>query len=172
MLSRDPVLILDDHRLAKTTGVLPAAGFDHVCEISRARLARHGKDVTVVTWGAAALRVTELAAGLAERGIEVEIVDPRWLDRASFDRETVLESVGRTAALVIAEDAQRTLSMGGHILDYLYPDLHALLRAAPLRVTGQDAYSPVSKPLEAYVHIQDADIVAAITAAARRNESP
>ena len=31
MLSRDPVLVLDDHRLAKTTGVLPAAGFDHVC---------------------------------------------------------------------------------------------------------------------------------------------
>ena len=157
--------------LAKTTGTLPAAGFDHVTEIGVARLAREGTDVTVVTWGAALLQVTEIAAALAERGIEVEIIDPRWLDRASFDRETVLESVGRTGALIIAEDAQRTLSMGNQILDYLYPDLHALLRTAPLRVTAQDAYSPVSKPLEAFVNIQDADIEAAIVAAASSKET-
>ncbi len=171
MLSRDPVLVIDDHRLAKTTGTLPAAGFDHVTEIGVARLAREGSDVTVVTWGAALLQVTEIAAALAERGIEVEIIDPRWLDRASFDREAVLESVGRTGALIIAEDAQRTLSMGNQILDYLYPDLHALLRTAPLRVTAQDAYSPVSKPLEAFVNIQDADIEAAIVAAASSKET-
>ena len=74
----------------------------------------------------------------------------------------MLESVGRTGALVIAEDAQHTLSMGARILDYLQPNLHALLRTAPLRVSGLDAYSPVSKPLETFVHIQDADIRAAI----------
>jgi pyruvate/2-oxoglutarate/acetoin dehydrogenase E1 component len=74
--------------------------------------------------------------------------------------------VGRTGAIVIAEDAQHTLSMGARILDYLQPDLHALLRTAPLRVTGLDAYSPVSRPLEAYVHIQDDDVRAAIIAAA------
>ena len=166
MLSRDPVLVIDDHRLAKTTGLLPGAGFDHVTAIGLARLVRTGRDVTVVTWGYASLRVAEVVAALAERGIEAEVIDPRWLDRASFDRATVLESVSRTGALVIAEDAQRTLSMGSKILDYLYPDLHALLHTAPLRVTGQDAYSPVSKPLEAFVHIQDADIEAAIVAAA------
>ncbi len=165
MLSRDPVLVIDDHRLAKTTGLLPAAGFDHVVEIGKARLVRPGTDVTVVTWGYALLRVTALVDSLAERGIEVEVLDPRWLDRASFDRTAVLESVGRTGALVIAEDAQRTLSMGAKVLDYLYPDVHALLRTAPLRVTGQDAYSPVSKPLETSVHIQDADIEATIMAA-------
>ena len=78
----------------------------------------------------------------------------------------MLDSVARTGALVLAEEAQRTLSMGNQILDYLYPELHALLRTAPLRVTGQDVYSPVSKPLEAAVHLQDADIEAAIVAAA------
>jgi 2-oxoisovalerate dehydrogenase E1 component len=170
MLSRDPVLIIDDHRLAKTTGQLPASGFDHVTPIGKARQVRAGGDVTVVAWGYAALRVTELASALAERGIEVEIIDPRWLDRASFDRETVLGSVSRTGSLVMVEDAQRTLSMGGRILDYLYPDLHDLLRTAPLRVTGQDAYSPVSKPLEAFVHLQDTDIAAALVAAARASQ--
>jgi hypothetical protein len=59
--------------------------------------------------------------------------------------------------------------MGPRILDYLQPDLHRLLRVAPLRVTGLDAYSPVSKPLEAFVHIQDDDIRAALVAAARKD---
>ena len=110
-------------------------------------------------------------AALADEGISAEVIDPRWLDEASFPRAAVLESVGRTGAIVIAEDAQHTLSMGPRILDYLQPDLHASLRTAPLRVTGLDAYSPVSKPLEAYVHIQDHDIRAAIVAAAGKDDA-
>ena len=170
MLSRDPVLIIDDHRLARSTGVLPAAGFDHVVAIGTARLVRPGRDVTVVTWGYAVGRVAEAAAELAQRGIEAEIIDPRWLDEDSFPRAAVLESVGRTGALVIAEDAQHRLSMGPRILDYLGPELYPLLRSAPLRVTGLDAYSPVSKPLEAFVHIQDEDIERAIVTAATSRE--
>jgi 2-oxoisovalerate dehydrogenase E1 component len=170
--SRDPVIVIDDHRLAKTTGVLPAVGFDHVTPIGKARLARAGSDVTVVSWGYGLLRVMEVAAVLAARGIEVEVIDPRWLDRASFDRAAVLASVARTGALVIIEDARRSDSMGNQILDYLFPEAFELLRTAPLRVTGQDAYSPVSRPLETYVHLQDADIetalVTAATAAATR----
>ena len=124
-------------------------------------------DVTVVTWGYALHRALPIAEALAEQGISVEIIDPRWLDRASFDREAVLESVGRTGALVIAEDALRSFGMGAAILDHLMPDLFGLLRTAPLRVTGDDVFSPVSRPLERHVHIRDADIEAAIVAAAR-----
>ena len=118
----------------------------------------------------------EVVEALAARGIEVEVIDPRWLDRASFDREAVLASLARTGALVIVEDARRSDSMGNQILDYLFPEAFELLRTAPLRVTGQDAYSPVSRPLETYVHLQDADIetalvTAATAAAARRAQA-
>ena len=170
VLSRDPVLIIDDHRLAKTTGILPAAGFDHVVELGVARTVRPGRDVTVVTWGYAATRVFEVVSSLAEQGIEAEVIDPRWLDAASFPRADVLGSGGRTGAIVLAEDAQHTHSLGARILDYRQPDLHGLLRTAPLRVTGQDAYQPVSKPLEAFVHIQDDDIRVAIIAAAGKDD--
>ncbi len=174
--SRDPVIVIDDHRLAKTTGALPAAGFDHVTAIGKARLVRAGSDVTVVSWGYGLLRVLEVVEALAARGIEVEVIDPRWLDRASFDREAVLASLARTGALVIVEDARRSDSMGNQILDYLFPEAFELLRTAPLRVTGQDAYSPVSRPLETYVHLQDDDIeialvTAATAAAARRAQA-
>jgi 2-oxoisovalerate dehydrogenase E1 component len=166
MLSRDPVLVIDDHRLMRTTSPLPRAGFDHVIPTGKARLVRPGSDVTVVAWGHGLQRVTAAAEVLAERGISVEIVDPRWLDRATFDRETVLGSVAKTGALVIIEDAMRSFSMGSAILDYLLPDVFGSLRTAPLRVTGADVYSPVSKPLETYVHLRDEPIERAIVAAA------
>jgi len=57
--------------------------------------------------------------------------------------------------------------MGGQIIDYLLPDLFGYLRGSPLRVTGEDVYSPVSKPLETYVHLRDDNIEQAIVAAAR-----
>jgi 2-oxoisovalerate dehydrogenase E1 component len=167
MLSRDPVLVLDDHRLMKTSEPLPLAGIDYVIPLGRARTVRAGRDVTVIAWGHGLQRVTAVADILEGRGLSVEIIDPRWLDRATFDRETVLKSVGRTGGLVIVEDAMHSLSMGGLILDYLMPDLFSRLRAAPLRVTGEDVFSPVSRPLETFVHLRDENIEQAIVAAAK-----
>jgi 2-oxoisovalerate dehydrogenase E1 component len=162
MLSGDPVLVLDDHRLVRTTAALPPGGMDHVIPPGVSRLVRDGRDATVVTWGYGLGRVLAVADGLAGEGISLEIIDPRWLDRASFDRAGVLASVARTGKLVIVEDAQRTMSMGGLILDYLLPDLFEHLRAAPVRVTGEDVYSPVSKPLETFVLLRDESIEGAI----------
>ena len=167
MLSRDPVLVIDDHRLMKTTAPLPRAGIDYVIPLGKARVVKAGRDVTVVAWGYALQRVTAVVDRLVDQGLSVEIVDPRWLDRATFDRETVLASVGRTGGLVIVEDAMHSFSMGGQIIDYLLPDLFGCLRGSPLRVTGEDVYSPVSKPLETYVHLRDENIEQAIVAAAR-----
>jgi len=172
MLTRDPVLVIDDHRLMKLAAPLPPGGLDHVIPPGVARLVRSGEDVTVVAWGHARHRVVAIAEDLAaSEGLSIEIIDPRWLDRASFDRETVLASVRRTGALVIVEDATRSHSMGALILDYLLPDLFDGLKAAPLRVTGADVYSPVSKPLEPEVHLRDEPIVRAIVRAARAARS-
>lgn len=165
MLTRDPVLVIDDHRLMKTTSLLPPAGFDFVIPPGTSRLVRGGDDVTVLAWGRGLQVVVAMADRLAEEGVSVEIIDPRWLDRTSFDRAAVLASVGRTGALVIVEDAMRSFSMGSHILDHLLPDLFQHLRTAPLHVTGEDVYSPVSRPLETFVHLRDENVERAILAA-------
>ena len=124
--------------------------------------------MTVVAWGHTLHRVLAIAESLAaDEGIEVEVVDPRWLDRASFDRATVIASVRRTGALVIVEDATRSHSMGAAIIDDLLPDLYGSLRTAPRRVTGADVYTPVSKPLEAAVNLRDEPVVDAIVRAVR-----
>ncbi len=168
MLTRDPVLIIDDFRLMKRVGPLPPAGFDHVVPPGAARLARGGRDVTVLAWGETLHRVLAIADQLAAtEAIEAEVIDPRWLDRASFDRAIVIESVRRTGVLVIVEDATRSHSMGAMILDDLLSDLYGSLRTAPSRVTGADVYTPVSRPLEAAVNLRDEPIVEAIVRAAR-----
>jgi 2-oxoisovalerate dehydrogenase E1 component len=165
MLTRDPVLVIDDHRLSKATSSLPPAGLDYVIAPGSARLVRAGSDVTVLAWGHALTRVTAIADQLAESAISVEIVDPRWLDRASFPRGDVLRSAARTGALVLVEEAPRTFSMGAMILDYLSPDLYEALQDAPVRVTGEDVYLPVSKPLETQALLRDEEIAAAVVIA-------
>jgi 2-oxoisovalerate dehydrogenase E1 component len=172
MLSRDPVLVVEDHRLAKLTAVLPPAGIDFVVPLGSARVVRSGSDATVLAWSHALYRVVAIAERLAEQGISVEVIDPRWLDRATFDRETVLDSVGRTGVLVIVEDAMLSLSMGALVLDYLLPELFARLRTSPVRVTGEDVYTPVSAPLETYALLRDENIEDAIVASVRAAQRP
>ena len=172
MLSRDPVLVVEDHRLAKLASVLPTSGLDYVIPLGTARLVRPGTDVTVLAWSYALSRVVAIAEGLEGRGISAEVIDPRWLDRATFDREAVLASVGRTGAIVVVEDALRSFSVGANILDYLAPDLFPLLKSSPVRVTGEDVYTPVSEPLETYALLRDENIERGIikaTGAAQRH---
>ena len=166
MLSRDPVLVIEDHRLAKLATILPAAGLNYVIPLGTARLVRPGTDVTVLAWSYALSRVVAIAERLAEQGISVEVIDPRWLDRATFDRDAVLASVGRTGALVVVEEAMRSFSVGSNVLDYLLPDLFPLLRCSPVRATGEDVYTPVSKPLETYALLRDESVERAIVGAA------
>lgn len=172
MLTRDPVLVIDDFRLLKLAGQLPRAGYDHVVPPGSGRIARTGSDVTVVAWGHTLHRVLAIADTLAAtEAIEAEVIDPRWLDRASFDRTLVIASVRRTGVLVIVEDATRSHSMGAAIIDDLLPDLYGSLRTAPRRVTGADVYTPVSRPLEAAVNLRDEPVVDAIVRAARAARS-
>ena len=158
---------------ASPTGSATIAFASNTIPLGVARLVQHGTDVTVLAWSFALTRVVAIAERLAERGFSAEIIDPRWLDRATFDRQTVLESVGRTGALVIVEDAMHSFSMGSQILDYLLPDLFVQLRTSPLRVTGEDVYASVSAPLETHALLRDEPIENALVAAAtaaRRNQ--
>ena len=166
MLTRDPVLVIEDYRLAKLRSPLPRAGLDYVVPPGSARRVRSGSDVTVLAWSWGLACVLRVVDRLQLGGLSVDIIDPRWLDKASFDRVTVVESVARTGALVIVEDAMRSHSMGPQIIDDLLPDLFEYLRMAPSRVTGDDVFAPVSEPLEAHVLLRDETIESAILAAA------
>ena len=166
MLTHDPVLIIEDHRLWPTLSRLSRAGLDHVIPLRSARTVRSGDDVTVLAWSHVLGRVTATADRLLERGIAAEVLDPRWLDWNGFDRDGLVRSVEKTGALVIVEDATLSHSIGGQLIDRFLPDLFPHLRTAPIRVTGADVPTPCSKPLETHAMLSDERIEAAIVAAA------
>lgn len=166
MLTGDPVVIIEDHRLWPVRSRLPRAGYDHVIPLGSARVVRAGGHVTVLAWSHALGRVTAITDRLLEQGIEAEVLDPRWLDWNGFDREGLLRSVQKTGSLVIVEDAMFSHSIGGQIIDRVLPELFPHLRTAPLRVTGADVPTPVSRPLETHALLRDESIERAIISAA------
>ena len=168
LLCEDPVLVIEHHALWSVSGEVPLGPLDYVLPPGKGRLVRPGDAVTVLAWSHPLHRVLAAAEELASEGIEVEIIDPRWLDRASLDRGLILGSVAKTGALAIVEDAPRSHSVGIHIVDELAEGLHPHLRRPTVRITGKDVAPPVSDVLEAAVLLSDAAIRDGIRKAARR----
>jgi pyruvate/2-oxoglutarate/acetoin dehydrogenase E1 component len=103
-----------------------------------------------------------------DEGIEVEIIDLRSLDEASFDRTTIAPSIEKTGAVVIVEDASWNQGVGVQISERISRELFDLLDFPVQRVAGKNVPTPVSRPLEEFVLLNDDDVRTALRSAARR----
>lgn len=130
--------------------------------LGHARIARRGRDLTIVTWSATLHRALEAAAALAAEGLSAEVIDLRTI--WPWDRETVLESVGRTKALVIAHEAVRAGGFGAEIAATVAEALHGRLAAPVARVAAPRVPVAYAPTLEAEVRVTSE----AIAEAARR----
>jgi pyruvate/2-oxoglutarate/acetoin dehydrogenase E1 component len=106
----NPVLFLEHKRLYATTGPVDA---EHVA-IGTARIARAGRDLTLVTAMKGVADAVTAADELAQDGIDVEVVDLRTL--RPLDLDTILWSVQKTNRLVVVEEGPRTGGWAGEIL--------------------------------------------------------
>lgn len=107
-----PVLFIEPMSLVHgARGEVPAD--EHVEPIGPARVARAGRDITVVALGAMVPPALQAATTLAVDGVDVEVIDLRTL--APWDRDAVLASVRRTGRLVIAHEAWVTAGFGSEI---------------------------------------------------------
>jgi 2-oxoisovalerate dehydrogenase E1 component len=163
----DPVLVIEHHALWPVLGEIPAGSLDYVLPPGRGKVVREGLSTTVLAWSHPLHRVLSITEQLAVEGIDAEVIDPRWLDRASLDRGLIGRSVAKTGSLVIVEDAPRSHSIGLHIADELAEALHPHLRRPVVRVTGRDVAPPVSKVLETAVLLDDGAIRDGIRRAAK-----
>src|SRR3954468_23665752 len=96
----DPVLFFEHkklYRLPRLREELPED--DYIVEIGKARIAREGRDVSVITFGAQVLTALDAATELEKEGIDVEVVDLRTL--APLDKETILNSVKKTSKALV-----------------------------------------------------------------------
>ena len=141
----DPVIFLEHKALYRRIKEdLPAE--EYTVEIGKARVAREGRDLTIVTYGAMLYIALEVADKLAEEGASVEVIDLRTL--APLDRDTVNESVKKTSKVLLLHEDTRTGGMAGELAATLTETVWDHLDGPIVRVTAPDTPVPFSAPLE------------------------
>ena len=141
----NPVLYLEHKALYRSAkGVVPEGRYG--VPIGRARLARPGRDATVITYGAGVAWALEAARALAAEGHEVEVIDLRTL--LPWDRESVLTSVRRTARALVLHEAPLTGGFGGELAATVASECFEWLDAPVERLGALDTPVPFSKTLE------------------------
>jgi pyruvate dehydrogenase E1 component beta subunit len=155
----DPVVFLENELLYGQSFDVPKLD-DYVLPIGMARIARPGKDVTLVSYSIGVGVALDAAAKLAEEGIEAEVIDLRTL--RPLDKMTVLESLGRTNRMVVVEEGWPVCSISSEIMAIAMEEGFDNLDAPVLRVTNEDVPLPYAANLEKAALIKVADVVAAV----------
>ncbi|HKC81369.1 MAG TPA: alpha-ketoacid dehydrogenase subunit beta [Gemmatimonadaceae bacterium] len=134
---------------------------DHLTPIGKARIAREGKDVSIITYAATVWKALEAAEQVQkEDGLSVEVVDLRTL--LPMDDEAIIGTVKKTNRVLLVHEDTRTGGVAGEITARINESAFEWLDAPILRVTAADVPLPYSPPLEDYVLPQTSDIVMAL----------
>ena len=143
----NPVLYLEHKALYRADrGPVPTGW--HAVPFGEARIARPGRDATVVTYGIGVRWALEAAGILADDdAADVEVIDLRTL--RPWDEETVLASVERTGRALVLHEAPQTGGFGGELASVIGERAFAHLDAPVMRVGSTDTPVPFSKRLEA-----------------------
>lgn len=133
---------------------------DHLVPIGKARIAREGTDLSIITYAATVWKALEAAEQLQqEDGLSVEVLDLRTL--LPMDDDAILATVRKTNRVLIVHEDTRTGGVAGEITARISEKAFEWLDAPILRVTAADVPLPFSPPLEDYVLPQTSDIVLA-----------
>jgi pyruvate/2-oxoglutarate/acetoin dehydrogenase E1 component len=143
----DPVLFLEHKFLYRRVKEDVPDGPIEV-PIGQARLARAGKDVSIVTYGAMLYVALDAAKAADADGISVEVLDLRTL--LPLDQEAILNTAARTGRVIVLHEATRTGGPGGEIAALVAERAFEYLDAPVMRVAPPDTPVPYSPPLEEF----------------------
>lgn len=145
LMLEDPVLVLEHVDLYGDMGEIPEEDLDYQVPFGKANIRRSGNEVTVLTYLS---MVKHSLTAVEQTGIDAEVIDLRWLDRASFDWGTVEASIRKTNNVLIVEQGARGTSYGGWVADEIQRRFFDWLDQPVQRVTGGEASPSISKVLE------------------------
>ena len=160
----NPVVFIEHRWLHHIKGEVPAGHY--TVPIGPARLAREGRDVTIVAFSYMVLEALEAAQTLADDGIDAEVIDIRSL--RPLDREMLIDSLRKTGRLVVADTGWSTAGMAAEIIALATESAFDALRAAPRRVCFPDCPTPTSPTLSAAFYPRAGHIAAAVRETLRR----
>ncbi len=160
-----PVVFLENEILYGQSFEVPKLA-DFVLPIGKARIARPGKDVTIVSYARGMAYSLDAAKRLAEEGIEAEVIDLRTL--RPLDIETVVASVRKTNRIVTVEEGWPVCSVGTEICARVAADAFDYLDAPPVKITGADVPMPYAANLEKLALPSVDNVIAAVKAVCYR----
>lgn len=146
----DPVLFFEHkklYRLPRLREELPED--DYIVEIGKARTAREGKDLSIITFGAQVLNALDAADELEKTdGLSVEVIDLRTL--SPLDKNAILATVKKTNRVMVLHEASLTGGIGGEISAIIAEEAFEWLDAPVIRVASIDTPVPFAPQMEDY----------------------
>ena len=158
---QDPVLVIEHVDLYGAADAVPAGDLDYVIPPGTAALLREGSDLTVISYLS---MVRTAAEAIEQTGFDADLIDLRWLDRASIDWPTIEASVKKTNAVLIVEQGARGTSYGGWLADEIQRRYFDWLDQPVARVTGSEASPSISRVLERAAIAGTDEVVTALEA--------
>jgi len=156
----DPVLYFEHKYLYRRIKEDIPEGEEILTQIGKARLAREGTDLSIVTWSALVFKALEAAEQLErEDGLSVEVLDLRTL--LPMDDEAIMATVRKTNRVLIAHEDTKTGGVAGEITARINEQAFEWLDAPVRRVAAHDVPLPYAPTLEDYVLPQTGDLVGA-----------
>jgi pyruvate dehydrogenase E1 component beta subunit len=141
-----PVVVLEHELLYGCVGPVPQSA-DWISPLGTARIARRGRDITIVAYGRAVYTALEAAQALDSDGVDAEVIDLRSL--RPLDMDAVVTSVSRTRRLLTVEEGWPTCSLGSEITASVVARAFDRLAAPPGRLSGSDTPMPYAETLKA-----------------------
>ena len=157
----NPVIFLENEILYGHKFEVPKLD-DFLIPIGKARIARTGKDVTIVSFGIGMVYALKAAEDLEREGIEAEVVDLRTL--RPMDSEAIIQSVKKTGRCVTIEEGWPQSGVGAEIMAKIMEEAFDYLDAPVVRISGKDVPMPYAANLEKLALPNAAEVVAAAKA--------
>jgi pyruvate dehydrogenase E1 component beta subunit len=161
----NPVVFLENEILYGHSSAVPKLD-DFLLPIGKAKVAREGKDVSIVAWSMGMSYAMKAAEELAGEGIEAEVIDLRTLK--PMDTATIVKSVKKTGRCVTVEEGWAQSGVGAEIAARLMEHAFDWLDAPVARVTGKDVPMPYAANLEKLALPSAAEVVEAAKAVCYR----
>ncbi|MFE5857553.1 thiamine pyrophosphate-dependent enzyme [Streptomyces sp. NPDC056500] len=159
MALSDPVLVIEHVDLYGVSQDVPEGDLDYQLPLGVAAVRRTGSDITVISYLSMVHKALE---AIENTGADADLIDLRWLDRASIDWDTIGASIRKTNAVLIVEQGAQGTSYGGWLADEIQRRYFDWLDQPVERVTGGEASPSISRVLEAASIAQVDDIAAAL----------
>jgi pyruvate/2-oxoglutarate/acetoin dehydrogenase E1 component len=136
----NPVIVFEPFQLYDTEGPVPEG--EYTVPIGKAKVCAQGTDLTLVAVGGSLPHAMAAQERWAERGVSIEVVDPRTL--RPLDTETIRESVRKTGRLVVVHEGWVTYGIGAEIVACVCEGPDVLLKAPAERLGTLDTHLPAS----------------------------